>query len=355
MKVCYFGPYDPGYARNRLMIKGLKKNGVNVIECNAQSHYRGLDYIRLLKKHSSLKYDAIILGARGDYFGQPIVPIIKKIAKSPVIFDAVITLYETNVLDRKLVDKRSIKSQLLYLLDYKAMQSADLVLTDTRTHATYYSRFFRIKSEKMRQVFIGSDDEVFYPREFPIKTPTFLVMFWGGFIPLQGVQYIIEAAKALEKHIDIRFELRGTGQTFESMSRLCKSLKINNLTMIPQWVSYTELPLHIARADICLGIFGGTPKAMRVIPNKAVETLAMKKPLITGDSPAARELLKDRENCMLVPMADAKALAGAILKLKCDIRLRREIADNGYKMFKEKLSPEVAGRELKSNLLELIN
>ena len=32
MKVLYFGSYDPGYARNRVLISGLKKNGVEVIE-----------------------------------------------------------------------------------------------------------------------------------------------------------------------------------------------------------------------------------------------------------------------------------------------------------------------------------
>jgi glycosyltransferase involved in cell wall biosynthesis len=354
MRVCYFGPYDSGYPRNRVIIKGLRKNGVDVIECNSQSSNRLLDYAKLLKKHNASKYDAIILGARGDYFGQPLVPIIRRITRKPVIFDAVLTLYETIVSDRKLIDEEAIRSRLLYLLDYEAFHMANLVLSDTNAHTDYYSHFYELEVGGIRRILVGSDDEVFYPRESTKKGNSILVMFWGGFIPLQGVKYIIEAAKSLENHKDLRFEMRGFGQTYESACKLCRTLKISNLIIDPNWVSYNELPSHIARADICLGIFGETEKAKRVIPNKAIEALAMEKPLITGDSPAAREILRNMENCVLVPMANPKAIADAVLALKEDKGLREKIAENGYRLFKERLGPKAIGKQLKSTLMEFI-
>ena len=38
MRVCYFGTYslEEGYPRNRVIIEGLRKNGVNVIECHEE-------------------------------------------------------------------------------------------------------------------------------------------------------------------------------------------------------------------------------------------------------------------------------------------------------------------------------
>ncbi|MEF9426698.1 MAG: hypothetical protein L0956_05835 [Candidatus Mariimomonas ferrooxydans] len=38
MKVCYFGTYStgPGYPRNRVIIKGLRENRVEVIECHKE-------------------------------------------------------------------------------------------------------------------------------------------------------------------------------------------------------------------------------------------------------------------------------------------------------------------------------
>lgn len=171
---------------------------------------------------------------------------------------------------------------------------------------------------------------------------------------MHGVRYIVEAAKLLEHHKDIKFELRGSGQTYNEALKLCIKLKVKNIALTPTWVPYHELPNYIAKADVCLGIFGETEKAKRVVPTKAVEALAMRKPLITGDSPAAREILKDGENCVLVPMADSKALAEAILSLRNDKKLRDEIAERGYELFREKLSPRAIGRELKFVLSELI-
>jgi len=354
LTVCYFGPYDSDYPRNRVILKGLRKNDIEVIEYNDTSDIRLLRYFKLLLKHKTLDYDVIMLGSRGKYGGQPLMPFMKRLTSKPIIYDAMLTSYETQVVDRKRVSTGSAKAKLLYMLDSSALHDADVVLSDTNAHAKYYSPFYDVPFNKFRRVLVGSDDEVFYPRRTKKENDCFLVMFWGGFIPLQGVRYIIKAAKLLENHKDIKFELRGFGQTYNEALKLAKSLRVKNVTFVPKWVPYNELPNYIAKADVCLGIFGETEKARRVIPNKAVEALAMKKPLITGDSPAAREILKNMKNCILVPMANPKALAEAILTLKEDKKLRDKIAESGYSLFKEKLTPKAIGKELKSFLTELI-
>ena len=34
IKVCYFGTYRAAYSRNKIMIEGLRRNGVEVLECH---------------------------------------------------------------------------------------------------------------------------------------------------------------------------------------------------------------------------------------------------------------------------------------------------------------------------------
>jgi glycosyltransferase involved in cell wall biosynthesis len=350
MRVCYLGPFDPNYPRNRIIIKGLRKNGVEVIECNSLGSNRVFDYMKLLTKLPSISCDAVLLGARGDFFGQPLVPLVKRLTNKLVVFDAVLTLTETEVLDRQLVSSGSTKASLLFLLDYVALRDADVVLCDTLTHANYYSSFFGLRIDKFERVLVSTDDDVFYPRKEVEKHKNFKVMFWGGFIPLQGVRYIVQAAKLLEVYPDITFELRGCGQTLNETLQLSKRLGCNNIRFVPEWIPYIQLPGCIAGADVCLGVFGETEKAKRVIPNKALEAFAMRKPLVTGDSPAARELLRDHENCLLVPMANPKALAGAVLELKLNYELASKIADNGYSLFCRELSPVSIGKVLKEIL-----
>ena len=54
MKICYFGIYHSDFGRNRIYLSGLKKLGVEVVECF--DHSAGLKkYWNLVKKHRALK------------------------------------------------------------------------------------------------------------------------------------------------------------------------------------------------------------------------------------------------------------------------------------------------------------
>jgi len=107
-----------------------------------------------------------------------------------------------------------------------------------------------------------------------------------------------------------------------------------------------ELRVKIAEADVCLGIFGTSDKAKRVIPGKAFLALAMGKPLITGDSVAARELLADGKNAILCEMGSSAALADAIRRLQRDPVLRQRIGAEGRKLFENQCRPKVLGLRL---------
>lgn len=145
----------------------------------------------------------------------------------------------------------------------------------------------------------------------------FNVLFWGKMIPLQGVPYIKKAAELLRGDPSIEFRIIGDPP-----------------------VSYSELVALIPTADVCLGIFGDTDKAQRVIPNKVYEAIAAGKPVISGDTPAIRELFTDRENILLCKMASPEDLVIKILELKNDAKLRNRIAQEGHALYLEKLKPE---------------
>lgn len=81
----------------------------------------------------------------------------------------------------------------------------------------------------------------------------------------------------------------------------------------------------------------------------------MSKPLITGDTLAIREIISDRQNALLCPLADSKALAGAILLLRDNRSLAENIADAGYQLYIQNFTPEVIGKQLKIVLEDIIN
>ena len=81
-----------------------------------------------------------------------------------------------------------------------------------------------------------------------------------------------------------------------------------------------------------------------MIPNKAYQALATATPLVTADTPAARELLADGRDALLVPAGDAEALAEALRRLAADPALRARLGAGGRSTYEVRASlPVLAG------------
>lgn len=361
IKICYFGDFDPNYARNRVIIRGLKENGVEVLFCHTNlKGIRGL--WDLFKKHRDLKnkHNILIVGYSDSRF---MVPLARLISNKKIIWDAFYSLYDSWVFDRKLVKPNSLKAQYYWFGDWLNCKLASRILLDTDEHIKYFSRTFYIPNAKFLKVLVGTDDGIFYPRsaassgeasprEKDDNSQNFVVHFHGKFIPLQGAEHIIKAADILRNE-KIIFRIIGKGQEYNKIKNLAEELRLTNVAWINS-VDYDELAEYIKNADICLGIFGNTPKAQRVIPNKVYEAIAMKKAVISSDTPAIRELFTDRENILLCRVADADDLASKILELKSGQNIKDKIALGGYELFLKHATPKIIGGKLLQDLKILL-
>jgi glycosyltransferase involved in cell wall biosynthesis len=90
-------------------------------------------------------------------------------------------------------------------------------------------------------------------------------------------------------------------------------------------------------------VFGTSDKAASVIPNKAFQAIACGTPLVTADTPAARELLRDGESALLVEPGNAGALAAALRRLATDPALAATVAGGGLAAYRAHASEQVLG------------
>jgi glycosyltransferase involved in cell wall biosynthesis len=65
--------------------------------------------------------------------------------------------------------------------------------------------------------------------------------------------------------------------------------------------------------------------------------------VVTADTPAARELLTDGADAVLVPPGDPAALAAAVRRIAADARLAARLADAGRVTFEDRASEDVLG------------
>lgn len=339
--------------RNKIIFQGLRENGVKIIEC--QSRAAGVKkYVELTKKFWPIRHEcSIIYVAFAGYVIVPLAWVLAKITGKKIVFDAFMSVYDSMILDRKIYKKFSIKSLKYFFLDWLSCKLAGIIFLDADEYIKYFVKTFRIKKFKFRRIFVGSDDSILRPREQKKANSSFLVHFHGSSnLPLHGVDYIIRAAKILEKE-DIKFEIIGRLDTYREAINLSGELGLKNLDFI-DFVPYEKLGDYIARADVCLGKFGVSEKASRCSSFKVIEAAAMAKPLITGDTPAMREILEDRKNCLFCKMTDAEDLAIKILELKNNPGLRKEIAKNIYQTYLKYFTPKAIGLEIKNIFAEAL-
>ncbi len=350
VRICYFGHYDPSYSRNRVILKALQRAGACVVEvCD---HSQGIRrWWNLLVSGLAANFNIMFVGFPG-HTDVPLAWLIASLKRRPLVFDAFLSMYDTAVFDRRTVPPNSLRAKRLFLTDKFACLMAKIVLLDTESHIRYFVDTFRLPAGKFRRVWVGTDDDVMCPKGVSPSDKDFTVFFYGSYIPLHGVQYIVKAAHLLEIRKErVSFVLVGSGQTFSEVSRLAEDLQVRSVRFVER-VPYERLAEMMSESHVCLGIFGTTPKAARVIPNKVFDALAVGRPVVTADTPAVREVFTHGENIWLVPAGDEKALTEAILTLKNDTALRHRLAANGHALFKERFSIDAISRDITRIILE---
>jgi glycosyltransferase involved in cell wall biosynthesis len=273
--------------------------------------------------------DAVLVG----YPGQPDVPVARRVARGrPVVFDALVSLHETLTGDRRRFGPGSLAGRALLAVDRAALRAADLVVADTHANAEFLAALAGLPPERVEVCLVGAEDRLFRPEWSPAEPWTCL--FVGKLIPLHGLETILAAARLAP---EIPFRLVGSGQLEALLAD-----RPANVESVP-WVEYDRLPDELHRAGCALGVFGRSPKAARVIPNKAYQALACGTPLATAATPAARELLVDGDSALLVPPGDPDALGGAIRRLRDDPALAERVAAGGRAVYEEQASEAVLG------------
>jgi glycosyltransferase involved in cell wall biosynthesis len=101
------------------------------------------------------------------------------------------------------------------------------------------------------------------------------------------------------------------------------------------------------QADVILGIFGRTPKTRRVVPNKVFEALSIGQPVITGDTPAIREILEPGRDVICCPVDDPAGLADAIRWAHGHREQLHEIGRAGRRAFEQHASARAIAEALR--------
>ncbi len=323
MKALYFGTYDREHPRNVNAIAALRAAEVDVVERSADVRGHGLvGALSVFAAESKLlvprrrEFDVVIVGYPGHFD----VPRARRVAGGrPLVFDAVLSLEDELIGVRRRFRARSTAATLLRAVDLRALRMPDLVVCGTDTEAAYLQS---LGARNVASVFLGADEELFRHPWSP--TYPFTAVHFATGLPGDGSADVVQTAASFH---DVPVQI-----------------------VVPGELATDDLGIAVAHAGIVLASF----RESRAIPPAVFDALATGAPIVTADTAAARELLRDGESALLVPPADADALAAAIVRLAGDEELRTRLSAGGRQVFVERASRVVLGarwRELLGRLM----
>jgi glycosyltransferase involved in cell wall biosynthesis len=341
MRVLGFGTYDTSrHPRVGIILDGLRAHGDEVVEANVPLALSTAERVAMVRRpwlgyrlvlqlgrtwgqlvarvirsrrfHHGRPFDAIVVG----YLGQFDVLLARLLfPRRLIVLDQLVFGADTAA-DRELGRSGGIRHRLLRQLDSAAVAAADIVLVDTDENRELLAPDRRHKAVVAA---VGAPDDWFRAgKDRPVRTAEsapelagpLRVVFFGLFTPLQGVNVIAAALSLLASRSDIQVTMIGTGQQHESARRLAAP---NQHVRWLDWVPALELARLVATFDVCLGIFGTGPKALRVVPNKVFQGAAAGCAIVTSETAPQRRAMMD--DALFVPAGDPHALADALRHL----------------------------------------
>jgi len=355
------------------MIEGLRHAGVEVVECHEQLWYGIEDrvetvqggwqsirfwmrllktYVKLLRKYRKVpEYDILIVGYPGQ-FDVLLARILSWIRRKPLVWDIFMSIYLIAI-ERGLDNRNKFIIRFLRWWEKFACKLPDLLIIDTSAYAEWFHETHGIELNRFELIPTGADDRIFKQstQAAHIEKP-FIVLYYGTFIPNHGIPYIVKAAELLSVKNDILFILIGDGPDREEAYTYAQENDLRNIDFIG-WLDKDALIEYMVESSICLGAFGTTPQSLMTVQNKIYEAMALGRPVVSGDSPAVRQVFKHGESIYLCDRSNPESLASAIIQLYSNQTLRESIAMQGYHEFIRSYTLEKIGERFKSHLLAL--
>jgi len=145
-----------------------------------------------------------------------------------------------------------------------------------------------------------------------------LVLWVGRMDPVKGLDELIQACAMLRERVPIHVLLAGEGAYEPAVCRRIEAL--NAASFVHRLGRRDDIAALLATADLF-----AFPSRSEGLPTALMEAMAAGKPIVTTKAPGCRDLVRDGQTGLTVPVGDARALAEAMANLLQDEDLRRRL------------------------------
>jgi len=191
----------------------------------------------------------------------------------------------------------------------------------------YLERFANTRG-RVHVVPNGVNLERFPPRpaaSYQSRRGAFTVGFVGSLKPWHGVSILVDAFASLHlQSPDTRLMIVGEGPEQDRLAEDVCRRGLVDAVRFTGWVPPSDLPATLASMDVAVAPYPELPH-FYFSPLKVYEYMAAGLPIVASRIGQVAELIEDEVNGLLCPPGDARALAGAIDRLRREPELRSHL------------------------------
>ncbi len=243
--------------------------------------------------------------------------LTSKIFRKKLVSENHVSLYDTFLEQNTIHKEDKQKAKLEKSRDRLALTKPDYIINTYKHETAYWVNNLGINLDKDKVFFapIFSSSTLMLKRKF-MQDGILRICWWGTFIPLHGLDSILQAMKLLkEREVKFTCNLFGIdNSSFNVYTEKIQFDKLDSHVFLRKDLTFFDdsLPRYlIENCDLALGIFGNTAKANNTVPTKLVDALSLGIPTLTMNSAALTEFFNpqtDLWTCEPSPVSIAETV-----------------------------------------------
>jgi len=195
----------------------------------------------------------------------------------------------------------------------------DAIASEGNQQTKEIMQLFRVSREKIFYLPDGVDlDEIeeyitnveITREDYNLQDADLVLMNVNRLEPNKGVPYLIEALKILNKELNVKLILVGTGSEEKKIINLIKSLNLEDKV-----IHFKNIPDKVMFQLYTLADISVTPTLYEGLPLVILEAMACGKPIVASNVSEVPQVVRDGLNGFVVPPKNPKAIAHKILEI----------------------------------------
>jgi len=284
----------------------------------------GMRAYGLIRKNENNKYDIVHDNQTLAYgvlkiqeLGYPVVETIHH----PVTIDRDLAVESAT----SLKDKLGLRRWFLFInMQIKVARRLSHIITVSQTACRHIAKTFEIPEDKLRVIYNGIDTDIFspFPKVNHLKNRLLVVI--SRDTAVKGLRYMLEALAILRQKHNLELIVVAKETDNSTTKELIINLGIKDYVKFIDEIDTAELVNQYRLANIV-----AIPSIYEGFGLPAAEAMACGVPVVSTTAGALPEIVGDAG--ILVPPADAKALAEAISALVISPNKRKHLSEMGRK------------------------